>query len=65
MQKTNKASQDFKGRVNDTIDSVESFANSFSTGDISSVYGSGQTAWKNIESFAYVNCFLQKKWGNL
>ena len=52
MQGTNKKSNKFKSDVNNTIQSVEDFVDSFGSGDVSSVYSSGKTAWGNVETIA-------------
>lgn len=52
MQATNKASTEFSKSVDGTIDSIEQFVDSFGSGDISSVYSSGQTAWGNVSTIA-------------
>ena len=52
MQKTNKKSKEFQGKVNETVGSVEQFVDSFGSGDASSVRTSGQTAWNNVKTIA-------------
>lgn len=52
MQSTNKKSEDFKTDVGKTISSIEDFVGAFGSGDVTKIYGSGQTAWGNVESIA-------------
>lgn len=52
MQATNKKSSEFTTQVDNTINSVEEFVDSFGSGDVSSIYSSGQTAWGNVSTIA-------------
>lgn len=52
MQGTNKASAEFSDQVDGTISSIEQFVDSFGSGDVSSIYSSGQTAWGNVSTIA-------------
>lgn len=50
MQQTNKKSSEFTAEVNDTINSVQDYINSFGSGDSSAIYDSEQVVWDKVEA---------------